>query len=63
MTRGESITLMDDVFNNDHESDLQHRLLKMIVDSISNQLEQGQVVDDEPGKQHGQIALLTGVQR
>ncbi|PLW54207.1 hypothetical protein PCANC_04542 [Puccinia coronata f. sp. avenae] len=48
MTRGESITLMDDVFNNDHESDLQHRLLKMIVDSISNQLEQGQVVDDEP---------------
>jgi hypothetical protein len=21
------------------------------------------VVDDEPGKQHGQIALLTGVQR
>lgn len=42
MTRHDSITLMDNVFNNHHESDLQHRLLKLIVDSISNQIEQGQ---------------------
>jgi len=42
MTRRDSITLMDNVFNNHDESDLQHRLLKLIVDSISNQIEQGQ---------------------
>ncbi|KAI9611647.1 hypothetical protein H4Q26_008602 [Puccinia striiformis f. sp. tritici PST-130] len=49
MTRRESITLMDSVFNNDNDSDsdLQHRLLKLIMESISNQIEQGQG-DAEP---------------
>ncbi|WAQ85397.1 hypothetical protein PtA15_6A25 [Puccinia triticina] len=42
MTRRESITLMDHVFNNYDDSDLQQRLLKLIVESISNQIEQGQ---------------------
>ncbi|KAA1098581.1 Sister chromatid cohesion protein 2 [Puccinia graminis f. sp. tritici] len=42
MTRRESINLMDNVFNNPNDSDLQHRLLKLIVESISNQIEQGQ---------------------
>jgi hypothetical protein len=49
MTRRESINLMDNIFNNHNDGDLQHRLLKLIVESISNQIEQGQG-DVESGK-------------
>ncbi|MBW0481416.1 hypothetical protein O181_021131 [Austropuccinia psidii MF-1] len=47
MTRSESIELMDNVFKECSQSDLQHRLLKLIVEFISSQNAQMEDNDDK----------------
>lgn len=59
MTRSESINLMDNIFDDHGNSDLQYRLLKLIVDCISEQLARSGV-EDEPGTKEVDVNQLIG---